>query len=198
MPANPINSFNFLFKTDVQGVIETVVTLPDAINAKQIRFGFEGVAEYRGSVYVAFQRVWDGDTNVRIGVYNVVAQTWSFLFYPLDASESQNGGWVGLSDITSLGNGKFLVLERDNQGGPDAALKRIYEIDTAGTSHGDPLSKTLVRDLMSDLQEPNGLVSEKIEGLAVMPNGDIYIVNDNDGVDDNSGEIQLLNLGHIQ
>jgi hypothetical protein len=31
--------------------------------------------------------------------------------------------------------------------------------------------------------------------LAVMPDNTIYIVNDNDGVDDNSGETQLLNLG---
>lgn len=194
----PINSLNFIFKTDAQGVIETVVTLPDAVNAKQIRFGFEGIAEYDGSAYVAFQRVWDGDANVRIGVYDVAAQTWSFVFYPLDDSESQNGGWVGLSDITSIGDGKFLVLERDNQGGPDAAIKRIYQIDTIGATNGDLLSKTLVRDLMSDLKAPNGSVYEKIEGLAVMQNGDTFIVNDNDGVDDNSGEIQLLNLGNIQ
>lgn len=194
----PINSLNFIFKTDEQGVIESVVTLPDAVNAKQIRFGFEGIAEYNGNAYVAFQRVWDGDTNVRIGVYNVATQIWSFLFYPLDAVESQNGGWVGLSDITSLGDGKFLVLERDNQGGLDAAIKRIYQIDTAGTANGDLVSKTLVRDLMADLQVPNGSIYEKVEGLAVMKNGDTYIVNDNDGVDDNSGEIQLLNLGNIQ
>lgn len=194
----PINSLNFIFKTDAQGVIEDVIALPDDVNANQLRFGFEGVAEYNGNAYVAFQRVWDGDTNARIGVYNVAAETWSFLFYPLDTPESQNGGWVGLSDITSLGDGKFLVLERDNQGGPDAAIKRIYEIDTAGAVDGDLLSKTLVRDLMPDLQSPNGSVYEKVEGLAVMQNGDVFIVNDNDGVDDNSGEIQLLNLGNIQ
>ena len=31
----------------------------------------------------------------------------------------------------------------------------------------------------------------------VMPDNTIYIVNDNDGVDDNSGETQLLNLGRL-
>jgi hypothetical protein len=30
-----------------------------------------------------------------------------------------------------------------------------------------------------------------------MANGDVLIINDNDGVDDNSGETQLLNLGNI-
>jgi hypothetical protein len=32
---------------------------------------------------------------------------------------------------------------------------------------------------------------------AVLPNGDVYIVNDNDSVDDNSGETRLINLGAI-
>ena len=44
---------------------------------------------------------------------------------------------------------------------------------------------------------PGGLVPEKIEGAALMANGDVLIINDNDGVDDNSGETQLLNLGNI-
>ena len=50
------------------------------------------------------------------------------VFYPLDDVESQYGGWVGLSDITNVGEGEYLVLERDNQGGPDAAIKRIYHM----------------------------------------------------------------------
>ncbi len=197
--ARPINSLNFVFKTDAAGVIESVATLPDAVNAGQLRFGFEGVAEYNGMAYVAFQRVWTalGDTNVRIGVYDPTADAWTFLFYPLDAVESQNGGWVGLSDITSLGNGEFLVVERDNQGGPDAAVKRLYRIDVTGLADGDTVSKTLVRDLLPVLAESGGLIPEKIEGSAVTANGDVWVINDNDGVDDNSGETQLINLGGI-
>ncbi len=194
----PVNSLNFIFKTDAAGVIEQVITLPDTINANQIRFGFEGVAEYNGNVYVAFQRAWTGDATPRIGIYNTTAGTWSFLYYPLDSVESQNRGWVGLSDLTSMGNGQFLVLERDNQGGPDAAIKRIYQIDTNGVADGDTLTKTLVRDLMDDLAAPGGLIYEKIEGMALMSNNDVWIINDNDGVEDNSGETQLINLGNIQ
>jgi hypothetical protein len=41
------------------------------------------------------------------------------------------------------------------------------------------------------------LIPEKLEGLAVMSNGDVLIVNDNDGVDSNSGETRLINLGDI-
>ncbi len=195
----PVNSLNFIFKADAQGVIEDVVTLPDALNDVQLRFGFEGVAEYNGSAYVAFQRAWNGEANPRIGVYDTVGDTWSFYFYPLDAAASQNGGWVGLSDLTSLGGGEFLVVERDNQGGPDAAIKRLYTIDVTGLTDGDTATKTLVRDLLAagDLTAPGGLVYEKIEGSAVLENGDVLIVNDNDGVDDNSGETQLINLGNI-
>ncbi len=195
----PVNSLNFVFKTDVNGVIEDVVTLPDAINAQQLRFGFEGIAEFDGSAYVAFQRVWSGlgDTNVRIGIYSVADDAWTFLFYPLETPTSQNGGWVGLSDITALGGGEFLVVERDNQGGPDAAIKRLYTFDVTGLSDGDTVTKTLVRDLVPDLQASGGLIAEKVEGSAVTLNGDVYIINDNDGVDDNSGESQLLNLGDI-
>ena len=36
---------------------------------------------------------------------------------------------------------------------------------------------------------------QKIEGLAVLANGDVIIVND--GVDDNSGDAQLMNLGRL-
>jgi len=193
----PVNSLNFIFKVDAAGVIEAVVRLPDALNDVQLRFGFEGIAEYNGSGYVAFQRVWPGDTEARIGVYDVTNATWSFLFYPLEAPASQNGGWVGLSDITSLGGGEFLVVERDNQGGPDAAIKRLYTFDVTGLVDGDTVTKVLVDDLMDDLMAAGGLVPEKIEGSAVTASGDVYIINDNDGVDDNSGETQLINLGDI-
>jgi hypothetical protein len=193
----PVTSLNFVFKTDANGLIESVIQLPPELNAVQLRFGFEGIAEYNSSAYVAFQRVWPGDENVRIGIYDTVGAAWSFLFYPLDAVESQNGGWVGLSDLTSLGDGRFLVIERDNQGGPDAAIKRLYTFDVTGLAADAVVTKTLVRDLMPDLAEPGGLTYEKIEGSAVTAGGDVYIVNDNDGIDDNSGETQLINLGQI-
>ena len=199
-----ITSLNFVFKTDTNGTIEAVVTLPDDLNAAQLRFGFEGIAEYAGAGYVAFQRVWrlaDGgsDPGARIGVYDLTAQSWSFLFYPLDDPESQNGGWVGLSDLTSLGNGEFLVVERDNQGGPDAAVKRLYTFSVSGLESGATVSKQLVRDLIAegDLTATGGLIAEKIEGSAVTPDGNVYIINDNDGVDDNSGETNLINLGDL-
>lgn len=190
-----IEKLNFIFKTDDSGVIESVITLPQALNDMQLRFGFEGITEYDGKAYVAFQRAWGDEVNPRIGIYDVASGTWRFVFYPLDAVESQDGGWVGLSDITSLGEGQFLVLERDNKGGPDAAIKRLYTIDLSSAADDTTVTKTLVRDLMPDLAATGALTYEKIEGTAVTSEGNVYIINDNDGVDDNSGETQLINLG---
>ena len=195
--ARPVLTANLIFKVSATGVIEDIVMLPADVNAKQVRFGFEGIAESGGKLVVAFQRAWTGEAQPRIGVYDIAAKSWTFHFYQLDPVSSSNGGWVGLSDITALGNNRFLVVERDNQGGPDARIKRLYRIDLSGQANGSTLVKTLVRDLMPDLRAPNGNIHEKIEGLAVMANGDVLIVNDNDGVHDNSGEVQLLNLGKL-
>jgi len=195
--AYPVKTADLIFKLSATGVIEDIIQLPADVNAKQQRFGFEGVTEADGKLVVAFQRAWAGETQPRIGVYDLTAKTWQFMFYPLDAVASPNGGWVGLSDITALGAGKFMLLERDNQGGPDARIKRLYSVNLTGVANGATLTKTLVRDVLNDLKAPAGQVPEKIEGLARLANGDVLIVNDNDGVDDNSGEVQLINLGKL-
>ena len=58
-------------------------------------------------------------------------------------------------------------------------------------------TKTLVRDVLADVStDIGGLALEKIEGIAVL-NGNTWIVNDNDGVVDTSGESRLINLGGL-
>ena len=152
-----------------------------------------------GKLVVAFQLPWTGDmaNHARIGVYDLTTQTWSFMFYPLDVVTSANGGWVGLSEIMALGNNRFAVIERDNQAGPDATIKKIYRIDLTGKVDGNVLSKTLVRDVLPDLRATRGHVLEKIEGLARLADGNVYLVNDNDGLDKGNGETQLIKLGKI-
>ena len=206
----PFEFENMLVRASSTGIIEQVVTLPTETAARQLRFGFEGVAAVMDGttemLYVAFQRTWRGDTadHVRIGQYNTVTGDWQFFYYPLDTAESANGGWVGLSDITSLGNDEFMVIERDNQGGPDAAIKRLYKFsvedltpltdDGTDTVAYPVLTKNRVDDLMDNLAATGGLTLEKVEGLAVTADGTILVVNDNDGVDDSNGETQLLRL----
>jgi hypothetical protein len=55
-----------------------------------------------------------------------------------------------------------------------------------------------VRDLMADLKSAtNGYVVDKVEGFAIDGNGEVYVVTDNDGVDDSSGETLFIRLGNI-
>lgn len=192
-------SANLIFKVSATGVIEDIIQLPADVNAKQTSNGFEGIAEADGKLVVAFQLPWTGDlaNHARIGVYDLTTQTWSFMFYPLDVVTSANGGWVGLSEIMALGNNRFAVIERDNQAGPDATIKKIYRIDLTGKVDGNVLSKTLVRDVLPDLRATRGHVLEKIEGLARLADGNVYLVNDNDGLDKGNGETQLIKLGKI-
>lgn len=175
-----------LSNNDIQRSLTTTVI--------QLRFGFEGVAEDGSMVVVAFQRAWNSESNPRLGIYDSETGEWDFVFYPLDAVESQNGGWVGLSDITATGDGNFLVLERDNQGGPDAAIKKIYEISLADYESGATISKTMVMDLMPLLATTGGNIYEKVEGLCATTSGTLFMNNDNDGVDDNSGESTLFKI----
>ena len=192
-------SANLIFKVTATGVIDNIIQLPADVNAKQTSNGFEGIAEADGKLVVAFQLPWTGDlaNHARIGVYDLTTQTWSFMFYPLDVVTSANGGWVGLSEIMALGNNRFAVIERDNQAGPDATIKKIYRIDLTGKVDGNVLSKTLVRDVLPDLRATRGHVLEKIEGLARLADGNVYLVNDNDGLDKGNGETQLIKLGKI-
>ncbi|MCB9914956.1 MAG: esterase-like activity of phytase family protein [Planctomycetes bacterium] len=211
-PGNrPFESPNLLLRAKKVGQIariEEVVLLPQEVIENQLRFGFEGVSAVGDYVYVAFQREWSaaGDPagHVRLGRYDRTNGTWGFAFYSLDAVASPNGGWVGLSDLSYVGDDVFAVLERDNQAGDDAAVKRIYTVSVAGVTFRDAsqvgsfdvLAKTLKLDILAagTFDVTGGPMPEKLEGLAVLANGDALIVNDNDGVEDNSGETQLLEL----
>ena len=81
----------------------------------------------REEVYVAIQRSWDGTTWTRIGRYLPGDGTWAFVAYPLDAGSS-----VGLSELVHVGPDELAVIERDNQGGANAVVKRLYRFSIAG------------------------------------------------------------------
>jgi len=216
--SQPFTTPNLLLHVGPGGEIEGVVQLPLDLILDQLRFGFEGVAmvedkgsESNGMIFVAFQRAWqaagDPADHVRIGRYDAATGEWAFAYYPLDTPTSPNGGWVGLSELTYVGEDTFLVIERDDQAGPDARIKRIYSFSIADIEfmgHGETpnfgvVEKTLIRDIFfeQDFAPTGGYVLEKLEGLAVLPGGVVIVVNDNDGVSDSNGETQLMNLGNL-
>ncbi len=57
------------------------------------------------------------------------------------------------------------------------------------------VTKTLAYDLVPDLQVVNGWTLEKVEGLTISADGQVYVVTDNDGMDNATGETLFFRLG---
>lgn len=198
---------HLLLKVSASGAVEEEITLPPSLVEQAKRFSFEGVAEFEMSgqtlVAVAVQREWSDDPEglSKIAIYNPSDKSWGFVHYPLDAPRSAAGGWVGLSEIVSLGEGQFAILERDNKGGEDAAIKQITTVSLEGVTpaaHGEELpvlKKRFAVDLLPAMSSSKGWVLDKPEGLAITADGSLILVTDNDGVDDAPGETQLIDLG---
>jgi hypothetical protein len=195
---------NELVRVAADGTVEERITLPDDIAAGLGGQGLEGVAVDGDTVWVAVQREVKGDPAgvVRLGRYTPAGGEWEWFGYPLETTDA-DGDWIGLSE-TTVHDGALLVLERDKRNGPDATVKAIYRVglpDGAGSTSADAappmLTKTLARDLLPDLQAPHGWVQEKVEGMTVGGNGNVYVVTDNDGLDDASGETVFLDLGPV-
>ncbi len=198
---------HLLLKVAADGSVEQEITLPQSLIDQSKRFSFEGVAEFEMDgqtlVSVAVQRECKDYPKgmTKIAIYNPADASWGFVHYPLDAPKSAAGGWVGLSEIVSLGGGAFAVLERDNKGGEDAAIKQITTISLDGVTpaaHGETLpvlEKTFAMDILPAMAAGKGWILDKPEGLAITADGRLILVTDNDGVDDAPGETQLIDLG---
>jgi DNA-binding beta-propeller fold protein YncE len=191
---------NLLIRVNLDGSVAEEIELPDAVNQQQKSNGFEGITTNGdgSQVFVAFQREWADDPVgfVKIGRYTPATQQWAFYHYPLDTLEAApDGAWVGLSEITWIGDDTLLVVERDNLQRDDAQVKRLYSVSVAGItpapagSTPPALTKTLVRDLLAE----DDYRLEKIEGAALRKSGELLVVNDNDG----AGETRLLRLDGV-
>ncbi|OAN30150.1 esterase-like activity of phytase family protein [Mycolicibacterium iranicum] len=190
---------NQLVFVAADGAIDRKVSLPSEIAAGLGGQGLEGVAVDGDAVWVAVQRESKTDPKgvVRLGRY--ADDKWEWFGYQLDNTDIE-GDWVGLSEI-QVHDGALFILERDKLNGPDARVKAIYRVEipseagVTGTEAPKVLPKTLARDLLPDLQANNGFTQEKVEGFAVAGNGNLYVVTDNDGLEDANGETVFLDLG---
>jgi hypothetical protein len=190
--------------------------------------GFEGVAVLPDNsggykLLVAQQRGWDYTTpecedlddvdeslgaaglnangeplHSRIWIYDPATGTWEHIAWELAALPA-NASWVGLSEITRAPDGSYIVLERDNLTGDFAKLKTLAKVRHAALADG-PISngEKSVYDMMPDLTATNGWITDKPEGVAITDDGRTFVVTDNDGVEDWSGETWFLDLGSFQ
>lgn len=195
-----------ILHVDEKGKIDKEIAFPAELQGQQTRFGLEGITTLGEgddlTLVAAVQREWGDDPkgHVKLLAYKPKAKEWSAVRYPLEATEE---GWMGLSEITAH-DGKLFVIERDNLIGDKAKVKRLYSVSLDAfkpVKLGEDLpvvEKTLVRDLVPDLKSAtNGYVVDKVEGFTIDSAGDAYVVTDNDGVDDSSGETLFLRLGKI-
>jgi hypothetical protein len=204
-------------QVDADGEILREVFLPPDVDAPGGRVtsnGFEGVAISGDGRYllVAVQRPYSGETIAatglpslftRIARYDLVTGTWDAFFYPLETAPFT----IGLSEIvvagrTPKGQDVYAVIERDNQLAANGQFKRVYTFTLAGLTPVDiatPVSAsaiagaTVVKRLLVNVQ-PRFAPYEKVEGLGVTWNGDLWVALDNDGGEFESRLVRYRNV----
>ncbi|MCZ2723193.1 esterase-like activity of phytase family protein [Marinomonas sp. 15G1-11] len=189
-----------LYNVNSKGEIKQEVSFPGELLAVEKRFGAEGITRIGDTLWIAIQRQWkdDADNRVKLVSYNTKTKEWGAVAYPTEAS---NKGWIGLSEITAYGDSVY-VVERDNQIGSAAKIKRLYKIaksEMVPAKLGGQLplvKKQMVRDFIPDLASLNGFITDKLEGFAIDTKGQAYAMTDNDGVDDSSGETMFFKAGN--
>lgn len=115
-------------------------------------------------------------------------QTWS---YRVDAAFPN----AVLGDMTAIDQHRFLVIERDDAQGAEAALKKIYAVDLRRVDAEGYLEKTLILDLLH-IADPSGISSparpdefgvgaefsfplQSVESLEILSGNRLLIANDN-------------------
>jgi hypothetical protein len=194
-------------------------TPPPANGTGTLGSGFEGLDVQRKPgggylVFVAQQRGWNYTTSpacdahdddpadvdalepqwTRIWIYDAQAGTWSHIPYQLEP-KPVNAAWIGLSEITLVDDG-WILIERDNLTGDFGVFKKLVKLPlTPGTDGAFTRGEKAFYDLRPRLTETRGWITDKPEGVAVLPNGRLFVVTDNDGVDGWSGETWFFGLG---
>jgi hypothetical protein len=189
---------------------------PTVYAQRRTNRGFEALALEGTKLYAFIQSAIDnpdtpGDTtsrnsrNLRIMEFDVVTQqvTGEYLYILDSISGAGNARTDKIGDAVSLGNGRFLVIERDDRATADAN-KLIYEIDLTGATNINnpatlaaiPVGKTIEQLTVAELSAANidpvnkrltvnaasiGYTGvEKLEGLALIDHNTLAIINDND------------------
>ena len=181
-----------LYYVNAKGQIKAEIPFPDALASMETRYGAEGITLVGDTLWIAIQREWKDDPKdtVKLLAYNIETGEWVGVRYPLTVAKT---GWMGLSEIVAHGDYMYLI-ERDNQIGDAAKVKMVTRVAmeqmVPAVLGGDlPLvTPEVVRDLLPDLRATGGYVVDKVEGLAITKTGKAFVITDNDGVDDSSGE----------
>ncbi|SEN99433.1 Uncharacterized conserved protein [Gemmobacter aquatilis] len=191
-----------IYHVDAEGAIDEEIALPEELLGVQTRYGAEGIAVQGKTLWLAMQREWKDDPKgmVKLLAYDTEAESWGAVHYPLEAAAE--GGWMGLSEMQITGDWAYFI-ERDNGIGAAAKVKQITRValaDLKPAPLGEALpvvKKEIVRDLLPDLAVLNGYTVDKVEGFTIDAAGQGWVVTDNDGTDDSSGETLFWSIGAV-
>jgi hypothetical protein len=149
--------------------------------------GFEGMAHSPDGKYLypLLEGTVAGDTpgDLRFNEFDArtAAYTGKRWTYRLDNPANAIG------DAIPVDANRFLVIERDNNQGDAAALKRVYLADRRDRNHDGVMDKTLVVDLLK-IANPRGLGGfgkvfrfpfVTIEDVALLDGRTLVVLNDN-------------------
>jgi hypothetical protein len=183
--------------------------LPAVFAERRANRGFEAVAYDNGMLYAFIQSPLDnpdtpGDTSSRASIVNRIlefdtgtGETVGQYIYLIE------GGAVDkIGDAVALGDGEFLVIERDSAVGPEAE-KFIFQIDISNATNLEELEGVptgfdegleqqselglatvgitpVEKSLYVDLIGAGYLAGDKPEGLALINENTLAVLNDND------------------
>ena len=149
--------------------------------------GFEGMAHSPDGryLYPLLEGTVAGDTpgDLRLNEYDTVAGAYTprrFVYRLEDPSNS-------IGDAIPVDANRFLIIERDQNQGAAAKLKRVYLADKRDRNHDGVMDKTLVLDLLN-LANPQGLGGfgpvftfpfTTIESVTFLDGRTLAILNDN-------------------
>lgn len=183
--------------------------LPAVYSQRRINRGFEAVAHADGKIYAFLQSPLDNpdvandasskaSRNVRILAFDLTTrQVTGEYLYVLEGGSSDKIG-----DAVALGNGRFLLIERDSATGA-GAKKAVYRIDLNAATDLSGLAPSIVgpggsleamnatalqtariqpvrKELYLDLVAAGYTFADKAEGLALVDAETLAVINDND------------------
>lgn len=179
--------------------------LPTVIAKRQANRGCEGLAfGDGGKLYAAVQSTLDISKNsalfIRLVEFNPATKTSKTFAYPITPADWEDGksGKAKLGDLVSLGNGRFITIEQGTFA--DGKIhNKLYVFDIKNAtdisnikSGSDELEKVkdpakllelgvtrISKTYLGDLKD-YGWLMEKAEGLTVIDNHTLALINDND------------------
>mgnify|MGYP003393111978 CR=1 FL=1 len=141
-------------------------TFSTDLMTRELNRGFEGMTCTNDKIYLALQSPLPHEKqNVRIIEFDIKSESVKrTLLYPLDSMDTDKIGDLAVYQ------GELLVLEQNK------SIHNVYAVDFANSKKNEPMKKRLFVDLVKEGFD----FAEKIEGITIVENKYLAVLNDND------------------